>query len=409
MDKRGRGKTNVSSTIPDAVDAKELGKKLAIMCKAWSDSSSFLKPQPDLDPNSEERYGTFKSYKLGITSAIYDFLPEKYHTFLQSQSDWCSLLRKNQGEGQADTLKYLKQAAPQIFKDYAIAASDWTSSTTRSNSTIIQSLLKFPGDTHYPEILRVVLFGSASLDKPTVHTSTLGKLWSINKLTAASLAFAVIAAVHILSPDSFLNKTGLVSLIPYCKYYYKLKSTLVLHANLPPICKAFQIQEAIVFEGITHHSTTSEATNEAPESQHGVNSLCEVLRNIDSSNNESDDKRTREAPNSSAHSRSIEYETFDLSNITHSDSDTPEERAIDPNSAPAVPAANDSLTAPAVNNTPAAPSIDSMPASQDIVASANGMRGGKKKGRGGGRGHSTRRGETEAVNPRRVSGCTRAS
>lgn len=92
MDKRGRAKTNMSSTIPDAVDAKELGKKLAIMCEAWSDSSSFLKPRPDLDPNSEERYSTFESYKLGITSAIYDFLPEKYHAFLQSRSDWCSLV-----------------------------------------------------------------------------------------------------------------------------------------------------------------------------------------------------------------------------------------------------------------------------------------------------------------------------
>ncbi|KAF9494404.1 hypothetical protein BDN71DRAFT_1431773 [Pleurotus eryngii] len=84
MDKRGWAKTNVLSTIPDAIDTKELGKKLAIMCEAWSDSSSFLKPRHNLDPNSEERYSTFESYKLGITSAIYDFLPGKYHTFLQS-------------------------------------------------------------------------------------------------------------------------------------------------------------------------------------------------------------------------------------------------------------------------------------------------------------------------------------
>ncbi|KAF9491745.1 hypothetical protein BDN71DRAFT_1510093 [Pleurotus eryngii] len=408
MDKRGRAKSNVSSTIPDAANAKELGKKLAIMCKAWSDPSSFLKPQPDLDPNSEEQYMTFESYKLGITSAIYDFLPEKYHTFLQSRSDWCNLLRKKQGEGHADALKYLKQAAPQIFKNYPILASDWTSSTTHSNSTAIQSLLKFPGDAHYPEvppplstqtfvhaleqffaiqflavyvpILRVILFGSASLDKPTVHTSTLGKLWGISELTAGSLAFAVIAAIHILSPDSSLNETGLVSLIPYRKYYYKLKSTLVLHTDSPPIHKAFRIHQAIVFEGITHHSTKSEAADGAPESQHGVNSLCEALRNIDSSdNNDSVNERTGGVPGPSAGSRPIEYEIFDLSNIAHSDSDTPAERTVDnTRAAPAVD--NTDLATPAVHNSLAAPAV------QDIAASTNGTRGGKKKGRVGGRG-----------------------
>lgn len=92
MDKRGRGKKSVSLTIPDADEAKELGKKLAIMCEAWSDSNSFLKPRPDLDPNSEERYSSFETYKLGITSAIYDFLPAKCHKFLQVRSDWCTLV-----------------------------------------------------------------------------------------------------------------------------------------------------------------------------------------------------------------------------------------------------------------------------------------------------------------------------
>lgn len=43
------------------------------------------------------------------------------------------------------------------------------------------------------QILRVILFGIASLDKATVQTSTLGKMWGINELTPGSLAFAVIA------------------------------------------------------------------------------------------------------------------------------------------------------------------------------------------------------------------------
>ncbi|KAF9494405.1 hypothetical protein BDN71DRAFT_1431774 [Pleurotus eryngii] len=213
-------------------------------------------------------------------------------------------------------------------------------------------------------ILHVVLFGSASLNKPTIHMSTLGKLWGINKLTTASLAFAVIAAIHMLSPDSSLNETGLISLIPYRKYYYKLKSTLVLHADSPSICKAFQMHEVIVFEGITHHSTTSETTNQAPESQNSVNSLCEALRNINSSDDDkSNNGRTHGASNTFAHSRPIEYKTFNLSNITQSNSDTLEERNID--------------------DTPAVPATDNTPVVQNIMASANGMRGGKKKGCGG--------------------------
>lgn len=92
MDKRGRAKKSAVLTIPDSNEARELGKKLAIMCEAWSDSTTLLKPRPDLDPDSEERYVSFETYKLGITSAIYDFIPAKYHSFLQARSDWCSLV-----------------------------------------------------------------------------------------------------------------------------------------------------------------------------------------------------------------------------------------------------------------------------------------------------------------------------
>ncbi|KAF7439764.1 hypothetical protein PC9H_000100 [Pleurotus ostreatus] len=416
MDKRGRAKKSVSMSIPDADDAKELGKKLAIMCEAWSDSNSFLKPRPDLHPNSEERYSTFETYKLGITSAIYDFLPKKYHSFLQSRNDWCSLLRRKQGEGRADALKYLKRAAPLIFKEYPIPASDWASPATRASSTIIQSLLKFPGDKKYPEVpplvypnleaspkrvfcnpiigrvLRVILFGFASLDKPTVHTSTLGKLWGINELTPASLAFAVIAAVFLLSPDSSLNETGLVSLIPYREYYYKLKGTLMLHADSAPIRKAFRIHQEIVFAGITYDSAASEAVNAAPEGQHGVSSLCEALRDIDS--DDDDDETILHTG-----TRHVELETFDLSNVTESDGDEPADPPID--AAFAAP-----LEQPTLTTTPAA---------HDTPISANPKRGGNKKGRVGGRGRGTGRGANHAeVNqdvapPRRVSGRTRAS
>ena len=166
------------------------------------------------------------------------------------------------------------------------------------------------------------------------------------------------------------------------------------------------MHEAVVFEGITHHSATSETTNQAPESQHGVNSLREALRDIDSSDDdESDDGRTRGAPNTSARSRPIEYETFDLSSITQSDSDTPEERNVDDTPVAA---------APVVNDTPAAPATDNTPAAQDIVVFANGTRAGKKKGRGGSRGRGAGRGgqagaEPVVVQPRRVSGRTRTS
>lgn len=222
-----------------------------------------------------------------------------------------------------------------------------------------------------------------------------------------------LQAVHILSPDSSLNETGLVSLIPYRKYYYKVKSTLVLHADSPPIRKAFRIHQAIVFEGITHHSAKSEAADGAPESRHGVNSLREALRDIDSSDDDdNDDERIRGAPGPSAGSRPIEYESFDLDNITHSDSDTPAERTV--GNTPAAPAVdNTNPTTPAVDNSLAVPAV------QDIATSANDTRGGKKKGRVGGRGRGRGRGAgaqaSEAdsgpavAQSRRVSGRTHPS
>ncbi|KAF4568379.1 hypothetical protein EYR40_010218 [Pleurotus pulmonarius] len=298
MDKRGRAKRSVSLAIPDSNEARELGKKLAIMCEAWSDSSTLLKPRPDLDPNSEERYMSFETYKLGITSAIYDFIPAKYHSFLQARSDWCSL---------------------------------------------------FPGNKEYPEVPPLVYPDLVANPRKVFcnpilgRTSTLGKMWGINELTPGSLAFAVIVAIYVLSPDSSLNETGLVSMIPYRKIYYKIKSTLVLHPESPPIRKAFRLHAVTVFEGITHSSTVGLATTAPAESQHGVHPLCDALHDIESSDDEPYDYNGSQNPNeppADPRPPTVEHEMFDLDQVVDSELDDPNPMptATDNRAPPAPPA-----------------------------------------------------------------------
>ncbi|KAF9496511.1 hypothetical protein BDN71DRAFT_1505810 [Pleurotus eryngii] len=173
-------------------------------------------------------------------------------------------------------------------------------------------------------VLRVTLFGAASPDKFTVQMSTLKRIWGVNELMAASLAFAVITAVHVLSSDTSLNEMGLVSLIPYRTYYYKLKSTLVLHADAPPIHKAFCTQSAFVFEGINHDNSTATVAAQAESNQHSVHSLHDALCDIDSSDNNENDNNTSGSADLPQTSRplTIEYETFDLAQVIDSRSDS---------------------------------------------------------------------------------------
>lgn len=164
----------------------------------------------------------------------------------------------------------------------------------------------------------------------------------------------------------------------------------MLHADSAPIRKAFRIHQEIVFAGITYDSAASEAVNAAPEGQHGVSSLREALRDIDSDDDDDDETILHTG------TRHVELETFDLSNVTESDGGEPANPPID--AASAAP-----LEQPTLTTTPAA---------HDTPVSANPKRGANKKGRVGGRGRGAGRGANLAEDvapPRRVSGRTRAS
>lgn len=110
--------------------------------------------------------------------------------------------------------------------------------------------------------------------------------------------------------------------------YYMIKSTLVLHADSPPIRKVFRLHAATVFEGITHPSNAASSTTAPAESQHGVRSLRDALRDIDSSDD--DDGNGCHSTTSTSHANlpanswlpALEYETFNLEDIVNSESDS---------------------------------------------------------------------------------------
>lgn len=214
----------------------------------------------------------------------------------------------------------------------------------------------------------------------------------------------------MLSSDTSLNETGLVSLIPYRTYYYKLKSTLVLHADAPPIRKAFRIQSAIVFEGINQDNGTATVAAQAESNQHGVHSLRDALRDIDSSDDDESDNDTSGSPANlpqTLRPSSVEYETFDLAQVIDSESDS--ERitpAVVESTAELQPAHGQ----PATNDPPVL-QLDNLAPVNPVGAG----RGKKKASRGGGRGRGGNIASAQAneavpmPQARRVSNRTRAS
>ncbi|KAF9488061.1 hypothetical protein BDN71DRAFT_1436405 [Pleurotus eryngii] len=216
---------------------------------------------------------------------------------MDKHGDWCTLLCRKQEEGRVDALKYIKRSAPSIFKDYGIPASDWTSSTTRANSTIIQSLLKFLGNKNYPEVPPLIYLGLNMDTRKVFCNPILGRC-----------RCQVITAVHVLSSDTLLNEMGLMSLIPYRMYYYKLKSTLVLHTNAPTHSQS-------IFHTSQHRQSQINLVFTPFVMPFAISTVQTMTKNDNNTSGSANLPRTLRP-------LTIEYEMFDLAQVIDSRSDS---------------------------------------------------------------------------------------
>ncbi|EMD38372.1 hypothetical protein CERSUDRAFT_93901 [Gelatoporia subvermispora B] len=101
-----------------------------------------------------------------------------------------------------------------------------------------------------PRLLCFILFSNSGLSGKKVTKSTTGKLWGIKKLTPGAIAYTLILARHLFSPDSVFGESA--EYIPYMADFNIYRS--LLECETPATQEVFKLWTPIVFGGTPSES-----------------------------------------------------------------------------------------------------------------------------------------------------------
>ncbi|KAJ7859827.1 hypothetical protein B0H14DRAFT_3628440 [Mycena olivaceomarginata] len=259
----GKGLANWKQRLPQSVDASrawatidwDTKKMLACGLEAWVKPEDFRKSPPELSLDPGARFGNNTAYSLGITAALFDMIPVKYHPLLDYAEyrhlgkDFIADVRN----ARSSTINSLRGVIPSILTSaghavdshlLGIAAAD------RSQSKVLLGLLRYPGETSkifapilflngqkkmefiflskiVLDIHRVMTFGPSSLGmKPDAKSN--GIKYAVVEATDDSIALAGIFARFLVSADKTFANTSAITKITWeadYRTYRKLLAT----------------------------------------------------------------------------------------------------------------------------------------------------------------------------------------
>ncbi|KAJ7691550.1 hypothetical protein B0H17DRAFT_1200967 [Mycena rosella] len=154
---------NVNASRGELIDAlkeSQLGYKSEVI--RWAKRLLFMrvlsinvmafqaKPADTLDPTQpEDQFASDDKYVQSITTALYQEIPEKFHSLVDSAmyGSFARTFIHEFGEGHSSLLNVLRKALPVILNGSNIDMSLLTTAgADRSNNTVLTALLCFPNE-----------------------------------------------------------------------------------------------------------------------------------------------------------------------------------------------------------------------------------------------------------------------
>ncbi|KAJ7681177.1 hypothetical protein B0H17DRAFT_1138613 [Mycena rosella] len=259
----------------------------------WVRTEDFRKDQPDLPANPEHRFANNNMYSRGITYALFEAIPPKYHLLLDF-SEYTHLAKDfvtELGDQRSSSINKLRGAiAPILTSDghrvdpklLGIAAAD------RSADKVLLGLLRFPGDTTskvfapilFPkgqkrmeyiftsnivlDIHRVLIHGPSSLaegSKPDPKAA--GTKYGLVEATDHSIALAGLLARFLVSTDKIFAPMGAITKINWEADYRTYRKLLASNPGTPFVKYIFKTINKHAFAGMAKTPNTDEEVCDA--------------------------------------------------------------------------------------------------------------------------------------------------
>ncbi|KAJ7077046.1 hypothetical protein C8R44DRAFT_755325 [Mycena epipterygia] len=245
----------------------------------WVDTTQFGPKPPELSPNPQDWFSSDEAYAQNTTAALYQDIPEQFHTLLDSQtySSFAKDFVREHGDGRSSLINVIRKSLPVLLNDLKIdAALLITASADRSNNIVLKGLLQFPNDrkaTPYAPVLfpgtrqnmkecftgPVVMKSLVPNIRPAQNTN--GMKLGIKKVTEASIAAAAILTRFVLSSNKEWASKGAISGIEWEAEYRAYHKMLMCNRDQPHVKKILNKIHAFVFAGVTLPSTDANNAN----------------------------------------------------------------------------------------------------------------------------------------------------
>ncbi|KAJ7732346.1 hypothetical protein DFH07DRAFT_968445 [Mycena maculata] len=280
-------------------------KKFLLLRALFIDNRMFrAKPTMSMDPATI--FANDDLYSKALTVALYEDIPTKFHSLLNSQ-EYAGLAKdfiREHGDGRSSLILTIRKALPSILKNPNIDADLLTTAgADRRDDPILKKLLKFPNDRK-PTLWAPVLFPGPTQDMTQIFTGPavlkvhrvmyfgpssliVGKAPAPNsngvrlgfrEVTAASISEAAILTRFVLSPDKEWASKGAVSGIDWEEQYRAYHKMLASNMHLPHVRGIFKTVQQFVFAGI---KTSSPGTAGSDQDDGTEDDIVDAMRRFE--------------------------------------------------------------------------------------------------------------------------------
>ncbi|KAJ7832949.1 hypothetical protein B0H14DRAFT_3142747 [Mycena olivaceomarginata] len=222
--------------------------------EAWVKTEDFRKSPPELSLDPAARFGSNTAYSNGITAALFDMIPVKYHPLLD-YAEYRHLGKDfiaEVGNARSSTINSLRGVIPSILTSAGHAVDETT-------SRIFAPIL-FPNGQKKMEFIflskivldihRVMTFGPSSLGvKPDAKSN--GIKYAVFEATDHSIALAGIFARFLVSADKTFANTGTITKITWEADYRTYRKLLATNRDTPFVRHIFKTVNDHVFAGVS--------------------------------------------------------------------------------------------------------------------------------------------------------------
>ncbi|KAJ6542463.1 hypothetical protein DFH09DRAFT_1322316 [Mycena vulgaris] len=222
-----------------------LAKKFLFTRALFIDSAIFRLNLPQPSERPEDRFVSDEAYRNSVTIALYQDIPEKFHSLLDAETygSFAKDFIHEHSDGRSTLISIIRKTLPVILKGFNIDSDLLTTAgADRSNNEALKHFLCFPNER------KATLYAPVLFPGPTRN---------MNELFTGPV---VMKTRFVLSPDKEWGTSKTDWEAEY-RAYHKL---LACNRHLPHVKRIFKKIHSFVFDGIdtSNEATTSDADSD---------------------------------------------------------------------------------------------------------------------------------------------------